>query len=204
MHRIDGPGATVDNRFTDGDPVGGIQATIVTDDWANDVQEELMSVLADQSIAPVKGTQNQLLAAIKSIAGKLATELVAGVAKIATQAQVDAGADDATTVTPKKLRWGFTSSLTTNGYIALPSWLGGFIIQWGSAITTSGVVVPNFTLAFPNSCFWAGMCISSAAFLGQLTPSVGNTTLTTIQLLVSTGASVGAGSVGVRWLALGR
>lgn len=67
MHRIDGPGATVDNRFTDGDPVGGIQATILTDDWANDVQEELMSLLGAASIAPVKGTQNQVLAAVRAI-----------------------------------------------------------------------------------------------------------------------------------------
>lgn len=67
MHRIDGPGATVDNRFTDGDPVGGIQATIVTDDWANDVQEELMSVLAAAGIAPVKGTQDQLLKSIRKV-----------------------------------------------------------------------------------------------------------------------------------------
>ncbi|MDO8773105.1 MAG: hypothetical protein Q7K57_31250 [Burkholderiaceae bacterium] len=67
MHRIDGPGATVDNRFTDGDPVGGIQATMVTDDWANDVQEELMSVLAAAAIAPVKGTQDQLLRSIRTL-----------------------------------------------------------------------------------------------------------------------------------------
>lgn len=67
MHRIDGPGATVDNKFTDGDPVGGIQATIVTDDWLNEMQEELMSILAAASIAPVKGTQNQVLKAIRSL-----------------------------------------------------------------------------------------------------------------------------------------
>src|SRR3989344_8360789 len=67
MHRMDGPGATVDNRFTDGDPVGGVQATIVTDDWANGIQEELMSILAAGGVSPVKGTQNQVLKAIRSI-----------------------------------------------------------------------------------------------------------------------------------------
>lgn len=67
MHRIDGPGATVDNRFTDGDPVGGVQATVVTDDWANDVQEELMSVLAAAGIAPVKGTQDQVVKAFRAL-----------------------------------------------------------------------------------------------------------------------------------------
>lgn len=67
MHRIDGPGATSDNRFTDGDPVSGVQATVVTDDWANDIQEELMSILAAASVSPVKGTQNQVLRAITEL-----------------------------------------------------------------------------------------------------------------------------------------
>jgi hypothetical protein len=67
MHRIDGAGATVDNKFTDGDPVGGIQATLVTDDWLNDVQEELMSILAAGAVTPVKGTQNQVLRAIRAL-----------------------------------------------------------------------------------------------------------------------------------------
>ena len=63
MHRIDGPGATVDNEFTDGDPVGGVPATIVMADWLNDVQEELMSILSAAGITPVKGTQDQVLKA---------------------------------------------------------------------------------------------------------------------------------------------
>ncbi len=61
MHRIDGPGATVDNKFTEGDPVGGIQATVVTDDFLNDVQEELVSILTAAGVTPVKGTQDQVL-----------------------------------------------------------------------------------------------------------------------------------------------
>lgn len=67
MHRIDGPGATVDKKFTEGDPVGGTAATVVTAAWMNDVQEELVSVLAAAGITPVKGTQDQLLKAIRSI-----------------------------------------------------------------------------------------------------------------------------------------
>lgn len=69
MHRIDGPGATVDNKFTDGDPVGGLPATMVTDEWLNDVQEELMSVLSAAGIAPLKGAQDQLLKAIRGVSG---------------------------------------------------------------------------------------------------------------------------------------
>jgi hypothetical protein len=66
MHRIDGPGATVDNKFTDGDPVGGVQATIVTDDWLNDVQENIMAVLAASGVTPTKGRAADLMDSIRA------------------------------------------------------------------------------------------------------------------------------------------
>ncbi len=111
MHRIDGSGATANNRFTDGDPVAGIPATMVTDDFMNDVQEEIMSVLTDRGIAPVKGTQNQLLTAIKALVANLAqaTESVRGSAKVATQSQTNSGADDTTFITPKKFSAGLAA-----------------------------------------------------------------------------------------------
>lgn len=68
MHRIDGPGATVDGKFTEGNPAAGVPATVVTAAWMTDVQEELISVLSTAGIAPVKGTQDQLLKAIRTIA----------------------------------------------------------------------------------------------------------------------------------------
>ncbi|MFV3014717.1 hypothetical protein ACM9HO_03195 [Pseudomonas sp. KHB2.9] len=77
-----------------------------------------------------------------------ATESVAGIAAVATQSQTNAGADDATIVTPKKLRAGFVSSFTTNGFIAFPTWLGGLVIQWGrTAVLTDGSGV-NVSLPF--------------------------------------------------------
>lgn len=41
MHRIDGPGATITFLFTEGNPSLSIPATTITDDWMNDVQENL-------------------------------------------------------------------------------------------------------------------------------------------------------------------
>ena len=63
MHRIDGPG-NLAGQFTNGNPAIPVIATDVQDTWLNDVQEEIITVIEDQGIALVKGTQNQLQAAI--------------------------------------------------------------------------------------------------------------------------------------------
>ncbi|MCR8931138.1 MULTISPECIES: phage tail-collar fiber domain-containing protein [unclassified Pseudomonas] len=91
------------------------------------------------------------IAALAALATQ-ATEIKLGTAKIATQAQTVAGTDDATIVTPKKLRLGFLSSLTPNGYVVFPSWLGGFTIQWGLGSYVDKTPI-SFTLAYANACF---------------------------------------------------
>ena len=67
MHRIDVPSATEDYQFTEGSPTGGVPATTVSAAWLNDVQEELLSILEAVGIAPVKGNQDQVLAAILAL-----------------------------------------------------------------------------------------------------------------------------------------
>lgn len=87
-----------------------------------------------------------------------ATESVVGVAKVATQAQTNAGADDATFVTPKKLAaysvLGFQIVKGDTGYIKLPDFLGGFVMQWTKTptLSTSTNYTWNFPLGFPNKC----------------------------------------------------
>ena len=64
MHRIDGEGATSDNRFTEGNPTTGTPATVLTADWANHVQEEIIAVLVAAGISPSKASTTQLRDAI--------------------------------------------------------------------------------------------------------------------------------------------
>ncbi|MEB2855512.1 phage tail protein [Pseudomonas atacamensis] len=100
------------------------------------------------------------IAALAALATQ-ATEIKLGTAKVATQAQVNAGTDDATIITPKKLRFGFAMLLAINGFIAFPSWLGGFVFQWGRiTINQATINAPAsgnwiFPMQFPTVCYTA-------------------------------------------------
>jgi hypothetical protein len=122
--------------------------------------------LASQAEAEAGADTNKPMSALRvfqAIAAKVvqATESALGIARVATQTLVNAGVDDATIVTPKKLRIGVSMLIGTNGYIALPAWLGGVIVQWGvltdipQATTGLGDVGPirdvSFPMAFPNA-----------------------------------------------------
>lgn len=75
MHRIDGDGATVDNTFTDGDAGAGIPATVVTADWANDVQENLCTFIDAYAGPLVKGDGNQLQTAVGNLVDSVVENL---------------------------------------------------------------------------------------------------------------------------------
>lgn len=68
MHRIDSSTATSENKFTNGNPSTATPATVVTDDWLNAVQEEIVNVITGASIALNKPDNTQLLAAIRALA----------------------------------------------------------------------------------------------------------------------------------------
>ncbi|KIF57438.1 MULTISPECIES: hypothetical protein [Pseudomonas] len=104
-----------------------------------------------------------------------ATETLFGWARIASQAQVNAIADDATIVTPKKLGLGVAYSFGENGYVVLPSWLGGFTIQWVLITVSVDKTYESkpWPLAFRNQCrgAWASYSHSgNAPFFDITTP----------------------------------
>lgn len=67
MERIAGPGATPDNFFTEGDPSLGIDATTVTANWLNGVQEELIHILKEAGITPDGANLAQVLEALRTL-----------------------------------------------------------------------------------------------------------------------------------------
>ncbi|MGM0825700.1 MAG: phage tail protein [Pseudomonadota bacterium] len=120
--------------------------------------EQGMARIADQDTVNTGDNDTRFVTAKKLKAWgvqwvKQATETIAGMLKVATQSQVDAGENDETAITPKKLRWGVDYSIGDNGYIVFPSWLGGLILQWGSASAGGDTgTVNDFSIEFPEAC----------------------------------------------------
>ncbi|WAP69032.1 phage tail protein [Jiella pelagia] len=73
MYKIDGPGATSDNRFTSGNSAEGILATEVTADFMNTLMDEIANVVVGASISLDKEDNGQLFEAIVQLIDDSAT-----------------------------------------------------------------------------------------------------------------------------------
>jgi len=67
MHRIDHATAAPGNLFTEGSPATATPSTTVTDDWLNDVQENICDVVEAAGIPLTKGNYTQLRQAITAM-----------------------------------------------------------------------------------------------------------------------------------------
>ncbi|NVZ49451.1 phage tail protein [Pseudomonas sp. B6002] len=139
------------------------------------------------------------IAALAALASQ-ATESNQGTAKVGTQGQVNDGASDSVFVSPKKLRFGFAASLTANGYLIFPSWLGGLTIQWGSINSSTATL--SFPIAFATNCAYLGATVNVDGNSGG-----GSTEYMTMGVVVSNAQfKIRTGTVNgvpVRWLAFG-
>lgn len=139
-----------------------------------------------------------------------ASETVSGILCLATQAMADAGTNDLTAITPKKLGNGFHISLGANGYIKFPSWLGGLIIQWGTVSVSStgggatGEGVVTFPVTFPNAArsVAASYELTGGAITGAL--SLYHRSLSTSGVRFGLDeASATPTTTSVKWIAIG-
>ena len=77
---------------------------------------------------------------------------------------------------------GFAISLTTNGYIKFPNWLGGLVVQWGekTGIGANAEYSVIFPMEFPNSCLAVSITpkLPSANNHGGMTIKSGSKTKT--------------------------
>lgn len=135
---------------------------------------------------------------------KQASTSVLGMIKVATQQQTDTGAADDVAITPKKLLFGFSSNLTVPGYVAFPSFLGGWIIQWGRfnvPPNSIGNIVDGSGWDFALPISFPTIGLLSLAQFGN--PSQGNTgsEISRTKIYLKNSFS---GTQGVNWLAIGK
>ncbi|WP_099071044.1 tail fiber domain-containing protein [Nostoc linckia] len=141
MRRIAGTGATVDNKFTGGNPVTGTPFTVVTSDWLNIVQETICHVITtagitiDQSNPYPDNDLTQLTDAILALAVPAALsitnamladasvnatkiqDLAVTTAKIAAQAVTSAKLADGSVVTDRLAAGAVTSAKLANNAV---------------------------------------------------------------------------------------
>lgn len=121
MHRIDGPTAAPGGFWTEGDPVGGVPATIVSDDFMNDTQENICKVIEDAGITLVKGDYTQLTAAIKATVNTTRIN-VASAATI-----------NLTTAAPNTQHINVTGTTTINGFTVAAG--RTYFVRFNAALT---------------------------------------------------------------------
>lgn len=141
-----------------------------------------------------------------------AQEAVYGVIKLATQAEVNAGVDDTKAVTAKKLRAGVAWTFGKNGYVALPTWLGGWIMQWGVAMgvgqatNSAGSIGPTrdvpLYVTFPNEEMWviSSMFFTTMSTTSAFAPGAGFVSKSVIRVQNNYVSSAGD----IAWVAFGR
>lgn len=156
--------------------------------------------------APIN--QGNIDIAVLATLAAQATETNQGTVKVATQVQTDAGVDDATIVTPKKMRFGFQFIKGVNGAIVFPTWLGGFIFQWGQASDvgragsglgpTRDVTLP---VAFPTAALsvWAANAFDNMTSTSAYSP--GSSIISKSVIRVQNNYTSSAGEI--RWYAIG-
>lgn len=228
MHRIDTDGH-VNGQFTDGNPQTGQASTLVDAAWLNALQENVISVLTAANIAPVKGNNSQLSAAVIAlIAGVvgtgggsvpttrqlLTTGLLTGGSSLvsdvnldvpkSTAAMVTAGVNDATAITPLALATAFGGSLSS-GYFVMP---GGLILQWGTVIGSyaEGSVLATLPTAFTNAGYALAITAinQSADFNRDVFAQRVSKTLGSFTAYLNYDGTGSASSDGFEFIAIGR
>ena len=148
------------NGTDSGDAVNKSQLDAKAPFWGNAAQEFAVSAATVGDNA-VNKTQ------LDARTGQ-ATETVAGIAEICTDAELLAGSSDTVVATPLKLRLGFASSFAARGYVAFPTWLGGVVIQWGKETTVTGSTVINLPYAGMANCYAVVGTADQAVAVGDI------------------------------------
>jgi len=139
----------------------------------------------------------------------LANTTTAGIVEKATQAEMNSGATDKfPDAEAIRNLFGFNGS--SKGHITLPSFLGGFTIQWGTKIygeLPAGVVTVTDTFdTTMDAVYWAGAYAYNPNLAGEMAFIVTMRSFTTSQItvdMVELSGSSSQISAGFTWIAIG-
>lgn len=187
------------------------QVTTGTDDATAVTPKKLRGAQATQAEAEAGALDTKLMTPLRALqlirnVTALATEVLYGVLRVGTQAEVDTGTLDMVAVTPKKMRWGFAFSYNSSGYMVFPTWLGGLIIQWSNGQINAGAGMARITLPleFTSSLVVYSIGTSSAGV--TMTGQGASTTGIDVnaRTVISGALTVPPGIVGYTFLCLGK
>lgn len=141
-------------------------------------------MLANQVEAEAGEENSKAMTALRvaqSIAKRVvgATESVVGISRFATLGEVVAGAAGAIAVSPSYMIFGLSYSFGLSGYIKLPSFLGGFMLQWAHTDESNSLADERFfPTPFPGEIYGAWLQLNSGTAGG-----LGSNFNTVIQVL---------------------
>ncbi|WP_412460185.1 phage tail protein [Pseudomonas sp. SC11] len=176
-----------------------------------------IAAIASQN-AVDSGADDSSIVTPKTLAARLrawwqgAQEGVAGVIQLATQAEVNEGFDNSKAVTARKLRAGVSWAFGKNGYVALPTWLGGWIMQWGIAMgvpqatNSASSIGPTrdvpLYVTFPNEEMWviSSMFFTTMNTTSAFAPGAGFVSRSMVRVQNNYVSSAGD----IAWIAFGR
>lgn len=136
--------------------LAGDQGTIVTADFLNDVQENIVQVILDAGLALAKGTGTKLRDAIAAkIAAHLAVsagEATVGHARFATAAEALAGTLGTAFLSPLRLKEAFPASIANPGYVRIRTTAALLTVNFGRAtVNNSSTLTVTFAQAYATA-----------------------------------------------------
>jgi len=140
--------------------VAGVMPGLLTGMTGNVVMYLSASVAG--AITPTQPPTNTVKIGVARNATDLFINISSGTLSVASQAQVNARADNATAVTPLTLGNGYAENTGAHAGFNLPSWLGGWRFRFGKATTPAG---GSLAIAFATDMGAAPLCL--LAFVAQ-------------------------------------
>ena len=187
--------------------LAGDQGTIVTADFLNDVQENIVQVILDAGLTLAKGTGTKLRDAI---AAKIATHLAVPASegtsahvRMATAAEVLAQGLGTVAISPLRLKEAFVASVANPGFLKIPTTVGNLVLNFGRLTIAGDTTVPvTFAQPFATAELAHFATIDISGGTGVVAAASawpdGTTPLTVVRVRNDTG-----NSSPVSWLSIG-